>query len=111
MNRTQKLHVKIKKNTQDKDVGNWFKKCELVHENGIIGNDYIGYIDNPDVEDFALDEAKKGNVELKNKFPKRWIVINGELIVITKDNFKDYDVKDMLRQIPEEFLPEPPEEI
>ena len=111
MNRTKKLHVKIKKNTPDKDVGAWFKKCELVHENGVIGNDYVGYVDNPEVEDFAIDEAKKGNAELKNKFPRRWVVVNDELIEVTKDNFKDYRVKDMLREIPEKFLPKPQEKI
>lgn len=109
MQRYHKLHIKMSKNTASKDVGDWFKKCELVHEKGIIGNDYVGYIDNPDVEDFALEEAKKNKVELQNKFPKRWIVINGELITITKDNFKDYDVKDMVREIPAEFLPDPDE--
>ena len=57
-----------------------------------------------DGKDVILEIEKKGNAYVAYNFPTRYIDTGKEIIEVTRDNLKDYNVSEMLKEIPEKYL-------
>jgi hypothetical protein len=54
-------------------------------------------------EDVAIDLFKADKCDVTKNFPVRWADDNGKLVVITKENVKNYEKLE--KEIPEKYIP------